>query len=416
MRAILLVLVVFLTCAAASDAGQPSPVITVRIQAIRVSDDDGERQAGVTAVQIRKWVDFANQCYAAAGIRFLFDQEDGDFGNLKSTLLNDMDGVQDGNWKEEEAYANKIAAQYPDRLLVICRYGPDSKPTGRGFSWFGYNFVSLGGFTAMDHCGHAHQDALAHEIGHYLGLAHTFTGDPFPDVAKAEEYLKSKDNDPACFDGDGLNDTPPDPAIRFAECERTRSITLNDIPFVLPRRNLMSYYDERDSLSPQQITRARWFLQTRIGHKMSMPSNRNIVSPIEAETLKGLDRRECGECSQDMSPWGAEHWSGGKQLFCAFGRNSSITFLLPVTVSGTAELCLYATQSPDFGKVQVFVDDRPVGKPFDAYAPIVTPSGRIPLGTVDLNEGEHRLRFDVVGKNTASTDYKFGLDCIELTR
>ena len=38
----------------------------------------------------------------------------------------------------------------------------------------------MGSFSAMNHCGHPHLDALAHEIGHYLGLPHTFAGDPFP--------------------------------------------------------------------------------------------------------------------------------------------------------------------------------------------------------------------------------------------
>ena len=46
------------------------------------------------------------------------------------------------------------------------------------------------------------------------------------------------------------------------------------------------------------------------------------------------------------------------------------------------------------------------------YGKGVTP---VPLGTVELWEGGHRLRFTAVDKNPKSTDYFIGIDYIQLT-
>lgn len=416
MRALLMLWLVIAVCSVLGAAEQQAaPVLSVHIQAIRVSDDDGKRPARVTAHQFKQWVDFANRSYAPAGIKFLFSQDEGDFGSLKSTLLNNMTGTQDRNWDEERSFGYRIAARYPKKLTVFCRYGPGEHATGGGFGASDYNFVVMGGFSDMNHCGHPHYDALAHEIGHYLALTHTFPTDPFPDVPAAEAYLKAHGNAPSCFDGDGLGDTLPDPSIRPTECERTPSVTLNGIILDLPRRNLMSYYDERDTLSPRQIERVRMVLRSRMDHGMGRPVNQP-TSPIEAETMSVLNKNDCGEGVQDMSPWCAEGWSGGKHLFCGFGKGGSITFLLPVEAPGSARLNLYATRSFDFGIIQAFIDGKPIGGPIDAYSPMVTPTGRITLGSVELEKGDHRLRFDVVGKNDASSGYRFGIDCVELNR
>lgn len=414
MRVLLALSLAIAVCSALRAAEQEAaPVLAVHIQAIRVSDDDGRRPARVTARQFEQWVDFANRCCAPAGIKFLFSQDEGDFGSLRSTLLNNMTGAQDRNWAEEKSFGDRVAARYPKKLTVFCRYGPGDNATGGGFGWSDYNFVVMGGFSDMNHCGHPHYDALAHEIGHYLALPHTFAADPFPDVPAAEAYLKARGNAPSCFDGDGLDDTLPDPSIRPTECDRVPTVTLNGVIFNLPRRNLMSYYDERDTLSPKQIERVRMVLRSRIDHGMGRPINQP-VAPIEAETMTVLDKKDCGEGAQDMSPWDAEGWSRGKHLFCGFGQGGSITLLLPVEKTGGARLNLYATRAPDFGIIQVFLDGKQIGQALDAYSPMVVPTGCIALGVVKLEKGDHRLRFDVAGKNDSSTGFRFGVDCVEL--
>jgi len=81
-------------------AGEVPPAITVRVQAIRVADDDGFRGAYVSPKRIGEWVDFANKCFAPAGIGFVFKPDEGDFASVNSTVLNKMTGVGDANWRD----------------------------------------------------------------------------------------------------------------------------------------------------------------------------------------------------------------------------------------------------------------------------------------------------------------------------
>ena len=61
----------------------------------------------------------------------------------------------------------------------ITRFGPSRAPSREAFSGLILDYVVMGGFATMSHCGHPHLDAFAHELGHFFGLSHTF---PAPDV------------------------------------------------------------------------------------------------------------------------------------------------------------------------------------------------------------------------------------------
>jgi len=45
--------------------------------------------------------------------------------------------------------------------------------------------------------------------------------------------------------------------------------------------------------------------------------------------------------------------------------------------------------------------------------PFIMPSGRVGFGHATLQAGTHRLRLEIVGKNSAATPFRFGLDCLE---
>lgn len=387
--------------------------IYVRIQAIKVSDDDGKRAARITPAQVTQWVNFANRVFSVANVQFQFQPGRGDFVELKSTLLNNLTGVEDIDWTAQKKTGNAIAAKYSGKLVVFFRHGRGPGATGGGFSWWDYNFVAMPGFDDASHCGHPHTDALAHEFGHFLGLPHTFAGH-YSTLAEAEEALQKAVNKAAVFDGDGFRDTPPDPLIRSLECDRTASIMLKGTRFNLPRNNIMSYYDERNTLSPQQSSRVRWILLTRLKHGMAMPSNAHALAPVEAEGLEIEPGSNWKVSMQPMTAFGPDCWSGNRQIFFPAHPKGSVTFSLPVTRTGFYRFDVYATLAPDFGRVQMFLDGKPLGTAIDSYAPIVVPSGRITLSSEQLVQGTHQLRVDMVGKNTDSINFGFGLDCIDL--
>ncbi|RPH55336.1 MAG: hypothetical protein EHM81_14815, partial [Chloroflexi bacterium] len=328
-------------------AGSDYPLVNIAVQAIRVADDDGERQATITPEQVRAWVDKASEIYAVAGIRFLFDPQK-DVGERRSTLLNNIAGPADARWLAEADYGDEIAAQYPGKLVVFFHHGPGDVPASDGLSWHDYNFAIMPGWDASI-CGAQNIGLLAQVIGHYLGLQHTFPA-VFATKAEAESYFKDRGSDPAIFDGDGFSDTAPDPYIQndFIQCDPVNSIQMDGAEFHLPRGNIMSRYASAIELSPQQILRARSILALRMKNGMVMPSNHLAPRLVEAESLAVLDQVECAPEVQNMSPWGVRQWSRGQQFLVSANRGGMLSLALPVAQAGRYQLNAYLTYGPNY--------------------------------------------------------------------
>lgn len=149
--------------------------------------------------------------------------------------------------------------------------------------------------------------------------------------------------------------------------------------------------------------------------KTPTPSNYGVRDAVEFETLPIKMADSVATSVQDMSPFGAQQWSNGKQLFGSGKEGSAITFDVTVNATARYALDLYLTLAPDFAILQLTVDGKKYGAPIDLYTSKVGPSGRIPAGGFDLSAGTHELGLRIVGKNQASSNYKFGLDSFTLT-
>ena len=83
---------------------------------------------------------------------------------------------------------------------------------------------------------------------------------------------------------------------------------------------------------------------------------------------------------------------------------------------GVYDASAWFSHSWDYAVVQVLINGVEVGEPVDLYAPSWVHGGEAKLGSVELTEGKHTIRFQSVGRNEQSKGYYMGIDCFRLQR
>jgi WD40 repeat protein len=134
---------------------------------------------------------------------------------------------------------------------------------------------------------------------------------------------------------------------------------------------------------------------------------------LEAEELEIVHWADCTPIVQSLS--GPGKWSNGRHLFCRARRGGFVELALDVGRAGEYSLDIYFTRAPDYGLVEVLVDGKKVGQPFDGFRASLAPSGKVSFGNLHVTGTRHRLRFRVVDKLPQSRGYYLGVDCLVLT-
>ncbi len=140
-------------------------------------------------------------------------------------------------------------------LNVWVVYNIDSRSLPKGSTIAGYSVFPWDGVArgkadgiVMDHTwiGYGTDRTLTHEIGHFLGLYHTFQG--------------------GCTGGDEIEDTPPVTAASLGKCgtwpqDSSSNTCHNDVPDLPDMlENIMDYSSCKVMFTKQQVQRMRYYL------------------------------------------------------------------------------------------------------------------------------------------------------------
>jgi hypothetical protein len=184
---------------------------------------------------------------------------------------------------------------------------------------------------------------------------------------------------------------------------------------------------ERQIISMGKLADLPWLKKGphELTFKMLKEGDRNYELTVDGVRLReknSLEGEEAKVLASSGEPLGEQRmsvfgtaWSNDSHVwFRPEKPGAYFTLELPVEETKSYSLYAYLTKAGDYGIVQVKLDGKPLGQPFDGYNQGVVRSDRIDLGLVELTAGAHELTFEVTGKNPKSAGYMVGLDAILL--
>lgn len=158
---------------------------------------------------------------------------------------------------------------------------------------------------------------------------------------------------------------------------------------------------------------AFWYQSGRARRFTELPPAAERVVPatrIEMESLLPSAKAAPAQVKLEEGP--SSQFSGGTQLLARFGQEKGtleVPFTLDKEVQGIARLRMVT--SAESGIWSAALDGTVFARDADLYEPWLG-TREIRIGPVHLQPGEHRLRFECVGRHRASDGHNLGLDVL----
>ena len=215
-------------------------MIQLRLHVVPLADAEVDANgnhthpSAITPQEFSDLIARVNWSFEGTGLQIVFDPRT-DWVPMNDTMLN-RDGP---NMRQR---GNSIATSMPGKIVCFLRWGNGNLPTGNGNAFpppgagpkppsvpdIQQDYVALPNQIAPNFglLNQGNGSFVAHELGHYLGLYHTFPGwtdldgpvygGSAPSQQAADQsvvnYIAANGGTINALDGDGLSDTPPDPS------------------------------------------------------------------------------------------------------------------------------------------------------------------------------------------------------------
>lgn len=143
------------------------------------------------------------------------------------------------------------------------------------------------------------------------------------------------------------------------------------------------------------------------GHGQAFEGEQLKVAKVTGGTAK----------PQSMGGFAADRWSDDAQLWWTGGKpGDRLDLEFDVAKEGTYDLSIVLTKAQDYGIVQLYLDDAPIGKNIDLYnRPQVITTGMLSLGQHAIKAGKHQLGVQIQGSNPAAVQaFMVGIDLLQI--
>ncbi len=258
-----------------SDNGDEA--LTLPLQFVAFADSDGSHSHHRDTAYIARLVASLNETFRPANVQFTWDTEDYLF--VPNTVLNrNFDANNDelrltdasrrpsgAGWSEHDTARGRLTRALGNRVVCYLAAGSDWRFDSAQGRWRYEESTTNWGSTLGETFLTGDYSAIIHEIGHYLGLPHTFSdgetrtiqldaGSPEKFTAALINYVaKNKvsiERALDVFDNDarfGIHDTPPDPGQAFWNTVGKDAVS---IPVSFPDGRSHTYTLQRFPLTP----------------------------------------------------------------------------------------------------------------------------------------------------------------------